>query len=657
MIKKIISPIIIVPVIVAGLFSFIWTKQHETEEIYAQRKSISSLVNIIVKDNLDKLVDLCKIVASRPMVVGLASAGKWDDLPGYLYDISKQFAYIEGVFVADKDGTIKAGVPGFGDIVGKNFAFRDWYRGVSKNWQAYVSEVYPRANQPQYNIIAIAAPIRAKNGRDIAGILVFQIRLDIFGGWEGRVDLGKGGFVYITDQKGKIVYHPKYPPQGQIIDFNSVSTVQRLLKEQGGVGVIYNPVEKVRHITAYEPIDNYGWGIAVVQPVEFAFAVRAAALRFILVIYILVGCLVMLLAYFIKRNISIVEKSEEELRRANAYNRSLLEASLDPLVTIGSDGRITDVNIATEKITGCSRQELIGKEFSEYFTEPKKAREGYVEVFRQGFVVNYPLEVKHKDGRTTPVLYNASVYKNDAGDVIGVFAAARDITERKRAEQSQRLAQLGQLVAVVAHEVNNPLMIISSAAQLSLMEELHNNEVEGNLKDIVEQCERAKEIIHRFLMFSRPSKGKVKEVDLRDVLENVIQIIEHQFSLDNIKIIRNYYASRLVVEVDDQQMQEVFMNLLSNAKDAMAHGGQIFISTFKDGGHARIEIRDTGEGISEENLKKLSQPFFTTKEKGVGLGLLVCNGIIQVYGGLIKYESSLGIGTTVIISLPLERKD
>jgi PAS domain S-box-containing protein len=138
------------------------------------------------------------------------------------------------------------------------------------------------------------------------------------------------------------------------------------------------------------------------------------------------------------RDITARKLAEEAVRRASAYNRSLIEASLDPLVTIGPDGRITDVNAATEAVTGWARTALIGRDFSDYFTDPEKARAGYQEVFREGLVRDYPLELRHRAGRITSVLYNASVYRDEGGRVIGVFAAARDITERKRAEEEIR---------------------------------------------------------------------------------------------------------------------------------------------------------------------------------------------------------------------------
>jgi len=135
-------------------------------------------------------------------------------------------------------------------------------------------------------------------------------------------------------------------------------------------------------------------------------------------------------------------------KQASQYARSLIEASLDPLVTISPEGKITDVNEGSIKVTGIAREKLIGADFSDYFTEPEKAREGYQQVFSRGFVTDYPLTIRHKDGRQTNVLYNASVYKDLRGNVLGVFAAARDVTAQKKAElevAEQRAKELERL--------------------------------------------------------------------------------------------------------------------------------------------------------------------------------------------------------------------
>jgi len=155
------------------------------------------------------------------------------------------------------------------------------------------------------------------------------------------------------------------------------------------------------------------------------------------------------IGYLLMSNdISEKKQAEEQLRYASQYARSLIEASLDPLVTISPDGKITDVNEATVKVTGVPREELIGSDFSNYFTEPEKARQGYQQVFAKGFVSDYPLTIRHRNGKVTDVLYNASVYKDALGKVLGVFAAARDVTAQKRAEAEiaeQRAKELERL--------------------------------------------------------------------------------------------------------------------------------------------------------------------------------------------------------------------
>ena len=155
------------------------------------------------------------------------------------------------------------------------------------------------------------------------------------------------------------------------------------------------------------------------------------------------------------RDVTEQKEAEEKLRVASHYARSLIEASLDPLVTINADGKITDVNKATEEVTGLSREELIESDFSNYFTEPEKANAGYRQVFTDGFVRDYPLAIRHKSGRITDVLYNATLFKNERNEIQGVFAAARDITERKQAQhQLQEHAQRTSVLNEVIHVIN-----------------------------------------------------------------------------------------------------------------------------------------------------------------------------------------------------------
>jgi len=200
----------------------------------------------------------------------------------------------------------------------------------------------------------------------------------------------------------------------------------------------------------------------------------------------------------IVRDITQQKKAEGEIRKAFLYARSLLEASLDPLVTISREGKITDVNEAAEKATGIGRDQLIGSDFSEYFTEPEKARQGYQRVFAEGFVQDYPLAIRHTSGRIIDVLYNATVFRNEQGDVEGVFAAARDITERKRAEEQVRKSSL--YARSLIESSLDPLVTISR---------------EGKITDVNQATEKATGISREQLVgsdfcdyFTEPDKAR-----------------------------------------------------------------------------------------------------------------------------------------------------
>ena len=252
-------------------------------------------------------------------------------------------------------------------------------------------------------------------------------------------------------------------------------------------------------------------------------------------------------------------------------------------------------------------------------------------------------------------LYKSNIFASLAAlalDNAGLYKKLR--TSQLQLSQSAKLAALGRLVSDMAHEVNNPLMIISGSAQLCLMEAIPVEEKKINLNIIINECQKAKDIIQRLLRFSRPSKGLMKEIDINSGIDSVANILEHQFSLAGIEIKRNYGPNLPRVCCDEHQMQEVFMNLLNNAKDAMSARGTVVITTSCENDFLEITFKDSGSGMTQEVLKNIFEPFFTTKEKGNGLGLSVCYGIVKSHNGELKFKSEPGKGTAAIISLPVK---
>jgi PAS domain S-box-containing protein len=374
------------------------------------------------------------------------------------------------------------------------------------------------------------------------------------------------------------------------------------------------------------------------------------------------------------RDITKKKRAEEDLRWANTYNRRLIEASLDPLVTIGPEGWITDANSATEEVTGCCWDELIGSDFCDYFTDPEAARSGYRKVFREGLVRDYPLEIRHRDGHTTPVLYNASVFKDEGGNVIGVFAAARDITEHRKLEaqlrQAQKMESIGVLAGGVAHDFNNLLTAISGYGQILLETTPEDDELSlDNIRNVLKAADRAAELTRGLLAFSRKQTINPKPVHIDSLIGNASKLIQRIIGED-IEFGTNFLDKNLLVKTDAGQIEQVLMNLATNSRDAMPDGGHLCVTARKvvvedgseklfdllsPGKYALISVSDTGIGIEKESLGKVFEPFYTTKGvgEGTGLGLSMVHGIIKQHNGSVLVDSEPGKGTTFNIYLPL----
>ncbi len=370
----------------------------------------------------------------------------------------------------------------------------------------------------------------------------------------------------------------------------------------------------------------------------------------------------------IVRDITENIKAKEALRLSNIYNRSLIEASLDPLVTIGHDGKITDVNTSTEFVTGYSRDELIGTDFMNYFTEPEKAKKGYKEVFKEGFVSDYALEIRHRNGSITPVLYNASVYKDESGEVVGVFAAARDITERKKAEEILKLkleelarsnAELEQFAYVSSHDLQEPLRMVTSYLQLL------QRRYQGNIDDkadkyihfAVDGAFRMQNLINDLLEFSRvTTRGREPEpTDSEFVLNQVLSNLELYIKENKATV---SHGSLPEVMADSTQLVQVFQNLIINGiKFHSEEAPKIHISAEKKASEWVFSVQDNGIGIDPQYSEKIFEVFKRLHKKeeypGTGIGLAICKKIVERHGGRIWVESELGKGSTFYFTLPI----
>ncbi|MCX5678949.1 MAG: response regulator [Candidatus Omnitrophica bacterium] len=225
-------------------------------------------------------------------------------------------------------------------------------------------------------------------------------------------------------------------------------------------------------------------------------------------------------------------------------------------------------------------------------------------------------------------------------------------TTHQRLVQSEKLSLLGKLVSEVAHEVLNPLMVISGNAQLILARGAQSEETAKGLTVIVEQTMRAKDILQRLLRTARTVKSDLQETDIRKVVESVVGLLEDQFAKCGVAIRRSYEEDLPFVNADAKQLEEVCMNIFNNARDAMSGGGTIEIKAVCEGDFVRVDFKDSGCGMPNEIKARIFEPFLTTKKKGTGLGLSVCYEIIKAHKGELMVESSPGAGTVVSFRLP-----
>lgn len=382
-------------------------------------------------------------------------------------------------------------------------------------------------------------------------------------------------------------------------------------------------------------------------------------------------------------DITDIRKAQEKLLETSNYNRSLIEANLDFLVTISQDGIIGDVNAAAVNATGLSREELVGTRFDGYFDDPEAAMRGVQLVLETGSVRNYELNLKHKDGHTTPVAYNASFYTNLDGNVVGIFAGARDLTDLKKKEnqllelnraleaaieheaaihdqlvQAEKFAAMGRMLASVTHEINNPLQTISNCLYLISSDIPPDSQASQFLTMATSETGRISKLVAELKDVYRPrQEGNYAPVNLPTLMDEIYQLIKPQLSQKRVEwdLANGDIATKeFWVNGISDQLKQVFINLSTNAIDAMQPDGGLLKVTLKKGKNHEVGVAlsDTGPGIDPEYLSRIFEPFFSTKNQGLGLGLSICYDIIQRHQGHIEVSSISGKGSTFEVWLP-----
>jgi two-component system, sporulation sensor kinase E len=356
----------------------------------------------------------------------------------------------------------------------------------------------------------------------------------------------------------------------------------------------------------------------------------------------------------------ITERKEVKmlLEESEQRYKSLFDYNPDIVYMIDLNGVIANLNPQFQTITGFTPEETVGRKLENlvkkrYKDEILKAHSSVIANHKSEM---FELKVKHKNGKTI-TLHCASVPMVINGKIAGIIGYGKDVTQiretEKRLRRTEKLSVVGELSASVAHEIRNPLTSLKGFVQLLKMEDEKHHLY---YKIMLDELDRINHIVGELLLLAKPQKVLYKNVDIQNILSDVVSLLKTEASLHNIQIELVSSEDKMKLECAPNQLKQLFINIIKNAIDASKQGDVVTISLDRIGENISIIIKDNGCGISNERLKRLGEPFYSSKEKGTGLGLTVSFNIVQSHSGKIQFNSEQNKGTVVQIDLPIKGK-
>jgi len=368
------------------------------------------------------------------------------------------------------------------------------------------------------------------------------------------------------------------------------------------------------------------------------------------------------------------KQAEEALRESEERYRALFEQSADAIYVTTREGQIVDLNQAGLELFGFTREELREVNVGDLYVHFLDQSRFQQEIKQKGFIRDFEVELRKKDGTKMDCVITSSVRRADDGSILGYQGIIHDLTEHKRLEEQMRqqdqMAALGQLAGGIAHDFNNVLMTIILYAEMLSEEPSMPQDLVPDLESILDEAQEAAHLVRQVLDFSRRSPIETRLVDLMAFVQKSVDMLRRTLS-ESISLLLEVGSGQCVVNADPTRVQQVLMNLVVNARDAMPEGGELRIALSRvrvrpgqeppvaemDAGEwVCLAVSDMGTGISPDVLPRIFEPFFTTKPKGegTGLGLAQVYGIVKQHRGHIGVQTEEGRGTTVRIYLPAQ---
>jgi two-component system, NtrC family, sensor kinase len=357
---------------------------------------------------------------------------------------------------------------------------------------------------------------------------------------------------------------------------------------------------------------------------------------------------------------SSLEQKALEIARLKDFSENIVESLNVGVLAVDLDGIVESWNTRMEQLFGVTRQEAVGRQLGSLLPE-ELAREIAARGDAEQITGIYKQRLQHQ-GKLLTLNVSIAPLVSKSSERIGRLLLFDDVTQRERMEeqmsQTEKLTSLGLLAAGVAHEVNTPLAVISNYIQMLAKQMPEGDPRQSIIEKIVKQTFRASEIVNNLLNFSRTGAAEAADVDVNRVVEETLALVAHPLKTSQIQVVKQLGETLPPVRGSANKLQQVFLNLFLNARDAMPSGGMLEVRTGAHNGSVEIEVADTGAGIAREHIHRIFDPFFTTKSngRGTGLGLSVSYGIIKEHSGKIDVRSTPGKGTSFHVEFPAVRK-
>lgn len=681
-------------IMVAGTAAYNYRQIYQklTIEILAKKDAVARAGALTLAERFSRDVDLGVSIATRPQVRELVGAGKWDAAARYLHAVPVDFPDVERIFLADTKGILRSDTPALPNVRGVDFSYREWFKGVSREWRPYITSVYRRAAVPRINVFAVTIPINNMAGV-VSGILVVQIRMETILDLVGSAILSPGSVLSVVDQKGQLVYRSDH--ESQTVEIFSDSSLAEKLRQTNGGAFVGGGLEK-NEIVSYAPVAGYGWHVIIKQPVSASpgLAARNQLLRNLLLGYGLVLVLGGATFFFAARLAMERQRAADKLElRIERRRAAHLLADKDRLLTmVGSMAKVGGWEFDAQTLQGTWTEEV--SRIHELDPDLEPGADIVLSCYQGDSRVQLERAVKDAIEQAKPydleleLLTAKGIHKwvrtigqpvVEKSVVVRVWGSFQDVTERKmREEEIHRLnimlerkvrARTTELEAVnreleafsysVSHDLRAPLRAIDGFSQALLEDYAERLDDSGKqfLGRVRAATQHMGELIDDLLQLSRVTRAELarKSVDLGALAETVLADLRQGEPNRQVEIM---IQPGLKAYCDRKLLRIALVNLFSNAWKFTARkdAARIEFGTTDTEAGPAFFVRDNGVGFDMTYSDKLFGAFqrlhAASEFPGTGVGLATVKRVIFRHGGSVWADAAVDLGAAFYFTLP-----